>query len=135
MHTRSDRDVVAVAVYPDDDVNAYSGAPRPKWQEVPADIQRGEVDAIATWHADRLTRSPRELEDVIDLAGRQGVELATRRSTGPSGRRGSGGRLPTLAPARTDSAARMGGIEGPVCAGLSRTSAREAASIRKRFGR
>ncbi|WP_234384634.1 recombinase family protein [Streptomyces sp. MMG1121] len=25
---------------------------------------------------DRLTRSPRELEDVIDLADRQGVELA-----------------------------------------------------------
>ncbi|WP_276322863.1 hypothetical protein [Streptomyces sp. F001] len=29
------------------------------------------------WHVDRLTRSPRELEDVIDLADRQGVELAT----------------------------------------------------------
>ncbi|MCI0689919.1 MAG: recombinase family protein, partial [Sporichthyaceae bacterium] len=29
------------------------------------------------WHVDRLTRSPRELEDVIDLADRLGVELAT----------------------------------------------------------
>ena len=57
-----------VAVYPDNDVSAYSGAPRPKWQELLADIQRGEVDAIAVWHVDRLTRSPRELEDVIDLA-------------------------------------------------------------------
>ncbi|WP_306420052.1 recombinase family protein [Streptomyces sp. PKU-MA01144] len=66
-----------VAVYPDNDVSAYSGAPRPKWQELLADIQRGEIDAIAVWHVDRLTRSPRELEDVIDLADRQGVELAT----------------------------------------------------------
>ncbi|MGN5379959.1 hypothetical protein ACQ4WX_30355 [Streptomyces lasalocidi] len=82
-----------------------------------------------------MTRSPRELEDVIDLAGRQGVELATRRSTGPSGRRGSGGRLPTLAPARTGSAARMGGSKVPSAPSLSRTSAREAASMRKRFGR
>ncbi|MFE9027217.1 recombinase family protein [Streptomyces iakyrus] len=66
-----------VAVYPDNDVSAYSGAPRPKWQELLADIHRGEIDAIAVWHVDRLTRSPRELEDVIDLADRQGVELAT----------------------------------------------------------
>ena len=32
---------------------------------------------IACWHVDRLTRAPRELEDVIDLADRHGVELAT----------------------------------------------------------
>lgn len=32
---------------------------------------------MAVWHVDRLTRSPRELEDVIDLADRHGVELAT----------------------------------------------------------
>ena len=29
------------------------------------------------WHVDRLTRSPRELEDVIDLADKHGLELAT----------------------------------------------------------
>ncbi|MFD9973801.1 recombinase family protein [Streptomyces sp. NPDC059017] len=66
-----------VAVYLDNDVSAYSGAPRPKWQELLTDIRRGEIDAIAVWHVDRLTRSPRELEDVIDLADRQGIELAT----------------------------------------------------------
>ncbi|WP_431680131.1 recombinase family protein [Kitasatospora sp. KL5] len=66
-----------VAVYPDNDVSAYSGAPRPKWQELLEDVRAGVVDAIVCWHVDRLTRSPRELEDVIDLADRHGVELAT----------------------------------------------------------
>ncbi|MGV9311553.1 hypothetical protein ACWDR0_05095 [Streptomyces sp. NPDC003691] len=34
------------------------------------------------WHIDRLTRSPRELEDAIDLADRQGITGA------PAARRG-----------------------------------------------
>ncbi|MEU8250870.1 recombinase family protein [Nonomuraea sp. NPDC048916] len=66
-----------VDVYPDNDVSAYSGAPRPAWKRLLADIEDGTVDAIVCWHVDRLTRSPRELEDVIDLADRRGVELAT----------------------------------------------------------
>ena len=49
----------------------------PSGRRLLTDIRRGEVDAIAVWHVDRLTRSPRELEDVIDLADRQGIELAT----------------------------------------------------------
>ncbi|MER7876702.1 recombinase family protein [Streptomyces solisilvae] len=66
-----------VDVYPDNDVSAYSGAPRPKWQELLEDIDEGMVNAVVCWHVDRLTRSPRELEDVIDLADRHGLELAT----------------------------------------------------------
>ncbi|MGY4942832.1 recombinase family protein [Streptomyces nigrescens] len=66
-----------IDVYPDNDVSAYSGAPRPKWQELLADINEGIVNAVVCWHVDRLTRSPRELEDVIDLADRHGLELAT----------------------------------------------------------
>ncbi|MBB4939028.1 DNA invertase Pin-like site-specific DNA recombinase [Streptosporangium album] len=64
-------------VYPDNDVSAYSGAPRPAWKRLLADIEGGTIDAIVCWHVDRLTRSPRELEDVIDLADRRGVEPAT----------------------------------------------------------
>ncbi|MEU2854056.1 recombinase family protein [Streptomyces syringium] len=64
-------------LYADNDVSAYSGAARPKWQELLADINEGLVNAVVCWHVDRLTRSPRELEDVIDLADRQGLELAT----------------------------------------------------------
>ncbi|MET8156508.1 recombinase family protein [Sphaerisporangium sp. NPDC005289] len=57
-----------VDVYSDNDVSAYSGSPRPAWRRLLEDIETGTVDAIACWHVDRLTRSPRELEDVIDLA-------------------------------------------------------------------
>lgn len=66
-----------VGVYPDNDVSAYSGAPRPQWQDLLADVRAGRVDAVVCWHVDRLTRSRRELEDVIDLADRYGLDLAT----------------------------------------------------------
>jgi site-specific DNA recombinase len=64
-------------VYVDNDVSAYSGKPRPAWQQLLANVESGTVDAVLCWHVDRLTRSPRELEDVIDLADRHGLALAT----------------------------------------------------------
>jgi site-specific DNA recombinase len=64
-------------VYVDNDVSAYSGKPRPAWQQLLAHVESGTVDAVLCWHVDRLTRSPRELEDVIDLADRHGLALAT----------------------------------------------------------
>jgi 5-methylcytosine-specific restriction protein A len=64
-------------VYVDNDVSAYSGRSRPAWDRLMADIRAGTVDAVIGWHVDRLTRSPRELEDVIDLADRHGLALAT----------------------------------------------------------
>jgi len=66
-----------LTVHTDNDVSAYSGAPRPAWQELLEEVRSGYVDAVVCWHVDRLTRSPRELEDVIDLADQYGVELAT----------------------------------------------------------
>src|SRR5918997_310348 len=64
-------------VYVDNDVSAYSGKPRPAWQQLLAHVESGAVDAVLCWHVDRLTRSPRELEDVTDLADRHGLALAT----------------------------------------------------------
>jgi site-specific DNA recombinase len=64
-------------VYVDNDVSAYSGKPRPAWRELLADLEAGRADAVVCWHVDRLTRSPRELEDVIDLHDGQGIALAT----------------------------------------------------------
>ena len=64
-------------VYADNDVSAYSGKPRPAWQRLISDVQAGNVGAVVGWHVDRLTRSPRELEDVIDLADKHALELAT----------------------------------------------------------
>ena len=64
-------------VYVDNDVSAYSRKARPQWQQMLSDIHAGRIGAIVCWHVDRLTRSPRELEDVIDLHDTLGVELAT----------------------------------------------------------
>jgi DNA invertase Pin-like site-specific DNA recombinase len=64
-----------IRVYPDNDVSAYS-QPRPAWQRLLSDIEAGTIEAIVCWHVDTLTRSPRELEEVIDLADRRGIELA-----------------------------------------------------------
>src|SRR5712692_2583222 len=60
-------------VYVDNDVSAYSGQPRPAWRELLTDLEHGRADAVVCWHVDRLTRSPRELEDVIDLHDGQGI--------------------------------------------------------------
>lgn len=66
-----------VEVYVDNDVSATSGKPRPEWVRLIDDIKSGRVNAIAVWHVDRMTRKPRELEDVIDLAEKLGVQLGT----------------------------------------------------------
>lgn len=64
-------------IYVDNDVSAYSGKPRPAWLRLIDDVKADTLGAIVCWHVDRLTRSPRELEDVIDLADRHKIDLAT----------------------------------------------------------
>lgn len=71
---------VPVEVFTDNDVSAYSGAPRPGYQALLDAVRAGRVDAIVAWHPDRLHRSPRELEDFIALVEEHGTEVATVRS-------------------------------------------------------
>lgn len=66
-----------VKVYSDNDVSAYSGAPRPQLNAMLDAVRRGEIDGIITWHNDRLYRRTRELLDFVDLAEETGVRLAT----------------------------------------------------------
>jgi DNA invertase Pin-like site-specific DNA recombinase len=69
---------VVVDRYVDNDVSAYRGKPRPAYRRLLEDIASQQIDALVVWHADRLHRHPRELEDffeVIDAAG--GVKMAT----------------------------------------------------------
>lgn len=54
-------------VYRDNDTSAYSGRPRKHYRRMLADIEAGRVDAVVTWHTDRLHRNNRELLDYIDL--------------------------------------------------------------------
>ena len=65
-----------VARYVDNDVSATRKKPRPEYQRMLRDIKSGHIQAVAVWSMDRLTRTPRELEDIIDLADRQGLALA-----------------------------------------------------------
>ena len=63
--------------YVDSDISAYSGKRRPEYQRLLEDIEAGSVDAVVVYHADRLHRHPRELEDFIDLCQRTKTKLAT----------------------------------------------------------
>ena len=63
--------------YVDNDVSATRSNVRPEYRHLLADIRSGAIGALIVWDVDRLTRTPRELEDVIDLADRHGLALAS----------------------------------------------------------
>jgi len=66
-------------IYTDNDVSAssYSRKARPAYQKLLEDMRGRAVDAVITWHEDRLHRRPRELEAFIDIANSSDVQLAT----------------------------------------------------------
>jgi DNA invertase Pin-like site-specific DNA recombinase len=66
-----------VGVYEDNDVSATKRTPRPAYVRMMDDVERGRVEAVVVWDVDRLTRTPRELEDIIDHADRVGLRLAS----------------------------------------------------------
>ena len=69
--------------YCDNDVSATKGgrltygAQRPQFEAMMQDVQAGRLDAIVVWDLDRLTRTPRETEDIIQLADDTGLALAS----------------------------------------------------------
>jgi DNA invertase Pin-like site-specific DNA recombinase len=65
------------AVFVDDDRSAFSAKPRKGYLDMVEAIKAGEIDAIVAWAPDRLTRHPRELEDLIDLLDAHRIEVAT----------------------------------------------------------
>lgn len=64
-------------IYNDNDVSAYSGRRRPEYERLLADVEAGRIQAVVAWHADRLHRSPKELERFIDLAERTDLQIQT----------------------------------------------------------
>jgi DNA invertase Pin-like site-specific DNA recombinase len=64
-------------VFTDNDLSAYSGKRRPSFERMVAGIKGGTVDAVVVWHPDRLTRSPKELEGIIDLIEATGISVGT----------------------------------------------------------
>ena len=65
-------------VYIDNDVSAYSGKSRPEYERLLQDLRAGDVNAVAVWHLDRLHRSPKELEEFLEVCQAAGVrDVAT----------------------------------------------------------
>ncbi|MCF7548524.1 recombinase family protein [Pseudonocardia sp. WMMC193] len=69
-----------VDVYVDNDTSAYSGKTRPEYERLIADIESGYVTAVLAWHADRLHRSPVELERYIAVCEQHDVPTHTVRA-------------------------------------------------------
>ncbi len=65
-----------VEVFEENDTSASKGH-RPRYTEMMARLARGEASGLIAWSLDRLTRRPREIEDVLDLAAERDVALAT----------------------------------------------------------
>ncbi len=68
---------IVVEVYVDNDISAYSGARRPAYERLLADVRAGRVDAVLAWHPDRLRRSPIELEPFIGVIESAGALVKT----------------------------------------------------------
>ncbi len=71
---------LAVAgVYVDNDISAStrSSKPRPQYAAMLREARAGTVGAILAYSNSRLTRRPREVEDLIELHERHGVRLHT----------------------------------------------------------
>ena len=66
-----------VARYDDNDISAYNGKTRPGFEAMLTAMGNGEFGALICWHPDRLYRSMRDLERVIDVADEREVQLRT----------------------------------------------------------
>ncbi len=61
----------------DNDVSAFSGRFRPGYQRLLELIEQRRVDVVVAWAPERLHRSPRQLEDFIELVERTGTAVET----------------------------------------------------------
>ena len=54
-------------VLTDNDLSAYSRKRRPGYEQLKEGLREGRWDTLLLWHTDRLCRSLRDLEDIVDL--------------------------------------------------------------------
>jgi site-specific DNA recombinase len=66
-----------VAVYVDNDISAYSGAPRPQYREMIDAVRAGQVQGVIAWHTDRLHRRATELEEFVTVAEAHNLQVQT----------------------------------------------------------
>ena len=77
--------------YTDNSISSTKGTPRPAYDQMMRDYATGRFDAIVCWDLDRLTRVPRELEDMIDACEEGKLALVT--ANGEADLTTDGGRL------------------------------------------
>ncbi|HEY3924708.1 MAG TPA: recombinase family protein [Acidothermaceae bacterium] len=65
------------AEYVDNDISAFTGRVRPRYAAMLSAIEAGQHDMILAYHLDRLHRIPLELEELVQIATRAGVNIAT----------------------------------------------------------
>src|SRR5271163_1553485 len=66
-----------VTRFDDNDLSAYNGKRRPGFEAMLADMQGGKFETLLCWHVDRLYRSMRDLERLIDVAEAHRVQIRT----------------------------------------------------------
>lgn len=64
-------------IYQDNDRSATTGKARPEWQRLLADLDAGKHDVLVAWHTDRLYRRLRDLVDLVEIAQRRVLRIAT----------------------------------------------------------
>ncbi|GAA4292935.1 recombinase family protein [Mycobacterium paraffinicum] len=63
--------------YDDNDLSAFNGKRRPGFETMLADMAGGKFNSLICWHTDRLYRSMRDLERLIDIAERNRITIKT----------------------------------------------------------
>lgn len=69
--------VEVVTVYEDNDISAYSGTRRPGYEALLDAMKNHQFDVLLCWHTDRLYRSLKDLERLIDIAESRAVVIRT----------------------------------------------------------
>lgn len=64
-------------VFVDNDTSAYSGKRRPRFEALLEAMKNNHFDVLICWHTDRLYRSMKDLERLIDIAEAAGVPIKT----------------------------------------------------------
>lgn len=85
--------VADASVYVDNNTSASSGKVRPAYQKLIGDVKAGRFDVVVAWNLDRLTRTPAEIEEWIDLNRDYGVNLMTSEGKDPIDLETEAGRL------------------------------------------
>lgn len=66
-----------VEEFVDNDISAYSGKHRPRYQDMLQAIEDGRISAILAYHPDRLHRRTSELDEFVSFVEKHGVEIQT----------------------------------------------------------